>query len=161
MTGYKYTYPKPILLLVPKHGIVVYSTYGETYDDTPNHPPSTKHHKHAFPYRGWYRNHNDVQKGWELNHFCLFELLQHDKFLADVRTYHTRIIEVALKYKTGHILDGLHYRASPDWASLLGMSTQQLANLTAKGLDIYTNLSREYATQDTPHSRWVPYWSTR
>jgi homocysteine S-methyltransferase len=90
------------------------------------------------------------KKGWELNHFCLFELLQHDKFLADVRTYHTRIIEVALKYKTGHILDGLHYRASPDWASLLGMSAQQLADLTAKGLDIYTDLSREYATQDTP-----------
>ena len=90
------------------------------------------------------------KKGWELNHFCLFELLQHDRFVTDVRTYHTRIIEVALKYKIGHILDGLHYRASPDWGSLLGMSAQQLADLTAKGLDIYTDLSREYATEDTP-----------
>jgi len=90
------------------------------------------------------------KKGWELNNFCLFELLQHDRFVADVRTYHTRIIEVALKYKAGHILDGLHYRASPDWATLLGMSAQQLADLTAKGLGIYTDLSHEYATEDTP-----------
>ncbi len=90
------------------------------------------------------------KKGWELNHFCLFELLQHDRFVADVRTYHARIIEVALKHKTGHILDGLHYRASPDWGALLGMPAQQLADLTAKGLDIYTDLSREYATEDTP-----------
>ena len=90
------------------------------------------------------------KKGWELNHFCLFELLQNDRFVTEVQTYHTRIIEVALKYKIGHILDGLHYRASPDWGSLLGMSAQQLADLTAKGMDIYTDLSREYATEDTP-----------
>ncbi len=90
------------------------------------------------------------KKGWELNHFCLFELLQHDRFVTDLQTYHTRIIELALKYKIGHILDGLHYRASPDWATLLGMSAQQLEDLTAKGLDIYTDLSREYATEDTP-----------
>ena len=90
------------------------------------------------------------KKGWELNHFCLFELLQHDKFVVDIRSYHARIIELALKYKIGHLLDGLHYRASPDWGALLGMSAQQLADLTVKGLDIYTELSREYATEDTP-----------
>lgn len=90
------------------------------------------------------------KKGWELNHFCLFELLQHDRFVVDVRSYHTRIIEIALEHKIGHILDGLHYRASPDWGELLGMSAQQLADLTAKGLDIYTDLSRKYATDDTP-----------
>lgn len=90
------------------------------------------------------------KKGWELNHFCLFELLQHDKFVADVRSYHARIIEVALEHNIGHILDGLHYRASPDWGTLLGMSAQQLADLTTKGLEIYAELSREYATEDTP-----------
>ncbi|MEK6246706.1 MAG: homocysteine S-methyltransferase family protein, partial [Planctomycetales bacterium] len=90
------------------------------------------------------------KKGWELRHFCLFELLQNDRFVDDLRAYHTRIIEVALEHKVGHLLDGVHYRASPDWGTLLGMSEKQLAELTAKGIEIYAELSREYATEDTP-----------
>ncbi len=90
------------------------------------------------------------KKGWELRHFCLFELLQDDKFVDDLRAYHSRLIEVAIEHKVGHLLDGVHYRASPDWASLLGMSEQQLVDLTTKGIEIYTELSHEYASADTP-----------
>jgi hypothetical protein len=39
------------------------------------------------------------KKGWELRHFCLFELLLNDRFVDDVREYHTRLIEVALEQK--------------------------------------------------------------
>lgn len=90
------------------------------------------------------------KKGWKIRHFCLFELLQNDRFVADLRAYHARLIEVALEHKIGHLLDGVHYRSSPDWGALLGMSKQQLADLTAKGIEIYSELSREYATEDTP-----------
>lgn len=90
------------------------------------------------------------KKGWELRHFCLFELLQQDRFVEDLITYHRGLIEIALKNRVGHLLDGVHYRASPDWGALLGMSPQQLADLTHKGLEIYADLSREYATEDTP-----------
>ena len=90
------------------------------------------------------------KKGWELRHFCLFELLQKDRFIDDLRAYHIGLIEVALEHKVGHLLDGVHYRASPDWGALLGMSPQQLADLNAKGIEIYADLSREYATEDTP-----------
>jgi homocysteine S-methyltransferase len=90
------------------------------------------------------------KKGWELRHFCLFELLQDDRFVDDLRQYHTGLIEVALKHGVGHLLDGVHYRASPDWGAKLGMSEQQLADLNAKGIGIYSDLSREYATEDTP-----------
>ena len=90
------------------------------------------------------------KKGWELRHFCLFELLLNDRFVDDLREYHTRLIEVALEQKVGHLLDGVHYRSSPDWGALLGMSEQQLADLTAKGIEIYSDLSKEYATKETP-----------
>lgn len=90
------------------------------------------------------------KNGWELRHFCLFELLQNDRFVDDLRSYHVGLIEVALEHKVGHLLDGVHYRASPDWGTLLGMSEQQLADLTAKGIEIYAELSREYATENTP-----------
>ncbi len=90
------------------------------------------------------------KKDWEFRHFCLFELLQNDRFVDDLRTYHTGLIEVAVEHKVGHLLDGVHYRASPDWGALLGMSEQQLADLTAKGIEIYSELSQEYATEDTP-----------
>ena len=90
------------------------------------------------------------KKGWELRHFCLFELLQDDRFVEDLRAYHTGLIEVALEHGVGHLLDGIHYRASPDWGAKLGMSEQQLADLNAKGIEIYSDLSREYATADTP-----------
>jgi S-methylmethionine-dependent homocysteine/selenocysteine methylase len=90
------------------------------------------------------------KNGWTLRHFCLFELLQDDRFLEDLRNYHSRLIEVALEHKVGHLLDGVHYRASPDWGALLGLSEAQLADLTAKGIELYKDLSREYATADTP-----------
>jgi len=90
------------------------------------------------------------KKGWELRHFCLFELLKDPKFVEDLRAYHSRLIEVALDHKVGHLLDGVHYRASPDWGALLGLSPQELADLNAKGIEIYADLSREYATEDTP-----------
>lgn len=90
------------------------------------------------------------KKGWKLRHFCLFELLQDDRFVDDLRAYHTGLIEVALEHRVGHLLDGIHYRASPDWGAKLGMSEQQLADITAKGLEIYADLSREFATEDTP-----------
>ena len=90
------------------------------------------------------------KKGWELEHFCLFEKLRYPEFIDDLRAYHTGLIEVALEHKVGHILDGVHYRASPDWGRKLGMSDQELADLNAKGVEIYADLSREYATEDTP-----------
>ncbi|MBD3679084.1 MAG: homocysteine S-methyltransferase family protein [Rhodobacteraceae bacterium] len=88
--------------------------------------------------------------GWELRHFCLFELLKDDRFVEDLTAYHRGLIEVALEAGVGHLLDGVHYRASPDWGALLGMSPQELEDLTLKGLDLYASLSREYATEDSP-----------
>lgn len=90
------------------------------------------------------------KKGWELRHFCLFELLKDDRFVDDLIAYHRGLIEVAQEFGVGHLLDGVHYRSSPDWGSLLGMSPAELEDLTLKGLDIYAELSREYASEAAP-----------
>jgi homocysteine S-methyltransferase len=90
------------------------------------------------------------KNGWELQHFCLFERMREDRFMADLEAYHRRLIEVALERGVGHLLDGVHYRASPDWSAKLNMSDSELKQLTEKGLALYQELSEEYATEATP-----------
>ena len=88
--------------------------------------------------------------GHELRHFCLFELLNNPKALADLRTYHERLIEVALKHKVGAVLDGVHYRTSRDWGELLGYSRQGLKEIVVQGIEFYQSLAKQYETVASP-----------
>lgn len=90
------------------------------------------------------------KKGHELRHFCLFDLMNDDSAMADLRDYHVRLIEVALKHKVGAVLDGVHYRSSRDWGALLGYSTQALADIVISGIEFYKDLSRKYQTAESP-----------
>ncbi len=90
------------------------------------------------------------KKGHELRSFCLFDLMNDPKAVADLRVYHERLIEVALKHKVGAILDGIHYRTSKDWGELLGYSAQGLKDITIQGIEFYKDLARQYETADSP-----------
>ena len=50
------------------------------------------------------------KRGHELRSFCLFDLMNDRNAVADLRIYHERLIEVALKHKVGAILDGILYQ---------------------------------------------------
>ena len=88
--------------------------------------------------------------GYELQHFCLFDLLNDPKATGALRDYHRKVIEAALPHGFGVIAEGLHYRASRDWGELLGYSREGLAEINARGVDFYRDLAREYETDDTP-----------
>jgi len=90
------------------------------------------------------------KKGFELRHFCLFDLLNDPDATSALREYHERIIEVALNHGVGAILDGLHYRSSRDWGALLGYSPEGLAEIVTRGIEFYKDLAREYATDTSP-----------
>ena len=91
--------------------------------------------------------HMQYTRGYELPHFCLFDLMKDPKAVADLRNYHERIIEVALKHEVSCILDGVHYRSSSDWGKLLGYSEQGLAEVVTQGIEFYKDLAKEYETE--------------
>lgn len=88
--------------------------------------------------------------GHELKSFCLFDLMNDPKAVVDLRVYHERLIEVALKHKVGAILDGIHYRTSKDWGELLGYSSQGLKEIIVQGIEFYKGLAGQYETAESP-----------
>ena len=88
--------------------------------------------------------------GFELTHFCLFDLLNNPKAVVALRDYHRKIIEAVIPHGFGIITEGLHYRASRDWGELLGYSREGLAEINIRGIEFYKELAKEYETGDNP-----------
>jgi S-methylmethionine-dependent homocysteine/selenocysteine methylase len=88
--------------------------------------------------------------GFELRHFCLFELLDDKLGLACLTDYHRKLVEAAVSNGFGVINEGLHYRASRDWGSLIGYSREALEEINIRGIEFYKNFAREYETPETP-----------
>lgn len=88
--------------------------------------------------------------GFELEHFCFFDLLNNPDAVSALTDYHHRIMEAVLPHGFGVLLEGLHYRASRDWGELLGYSREGLAEINTRGIEFYKNLAREYETADNP-----------
>ncbi|WP_337660109.1 homocysteine S-methyltransferase family protein [Anderseniella sp. Alg231-50] len=103
-----------------------------------------------FLTEGGIETHMQYKKGHELRNFCLFELINDEHAMADLRAYHVNLIEVALKHKVGAVLDGLHYRTSRDWGEKLGYSAEALTDIVVRGIRFYQDLAREYETADSP-----------
>lgn len=88
--------------------------------------------------------------GFELRHFCGFELLNDERGLSCLRGYHRKIVEAAVANGFGVINEGLHYRASRDWGELTGYSRAALEEINIRGIEFYRDFAREYASPDTP-----------
>ena len=88
--------------------------------------------------------------GFELQYFCLFDLLNNPKAVAALRDYHRKVIEAALPHAFGIIAEGLHYRASRDWGALIGYSADSLAEINIRGIEFYKDLAKEYETDRNP-----------
>lgn len=71
--------------------------------------------------------------GFELRHFCLFELLDDKRGVACLTDYHRKLVEAAVPHGFGVINEGLHYRASRDWGELIGYSREALRKLISAG----------------------------
>jgi len=67
------------------------------------------------------------KRGFELPEFSAFHLLSEKNSADALREYYAAFAEVAVKLGTPFIFDSLTYRASRDWGTLLGYSTDSLA----------------------------------
>ena len=88
--------------------------------------------------------------GFELRHFCAFELLNDERGLACLTDYHRKLVEAAVANGFGVINEGLHYRASRDWGDLIGFSREGLEEINIRGIEFYKDFVREYDAPETP-----------
>jgi S-methylmethionine-dependent homocysteine/selenocysteine methylase len=85
--------------------------------------------------------------GHDLPHFAMFTLLENRQALEDVRGMYRRYLDTASRHGFVALIGGLDYRASPDWASLLGYSREGLAEIEHGCIDFLKTVSRPYLGQ--------------
>lgn len=88
--------------------------------------------------------------GFELRHFCAFELLDDPKGYDCIADYTDKVAAAAASNGFGAIIDGIHYRASPDWGDLIGYSRDALRDVNRRGIELYREIAGRYETDETP-----------
>jgi homocysteine S-methyltransferase len=85
--------------------------------------------------------------GHELPEFAMYPLLDDRRAVADLTDMYTRYLEVAAAHGLVALMGGLDYRASPDWASKLGISSDGLAELQLRSIEFLRSLARPFQGQ--------------
>lgn len=88
--------------------------------------------------------------GFELRHFCAFELINDKRGLACLTDYHRKWVEASVENGFGVINEGLHYRASRDWGELIGFSREALEEINIRSIEFYKDIAKEYESPETP-----------
>ena len=89
-------------------------------------------------------------EGIELPHLACFQLLESETGRARIRAYAERYIALAKQAGIGFVLEGLTWRANPDWAEKLGYSRNDLIAVNRRSVDFMLELRRAHETAQTP-----------
>jgi len=82
--------------------------------------------------------------GFELPEFAMFPLLDQPAAVTELRAMYTRYLDTAAAHGFGVIMGGLDYRASPDWASLLGYSPEALQDMQLRSIRFLREVGEPY-----------------
>jgi homocysteine S-methyltransferase len=85
--------------------------------------------------------------GYDLPHFAMFPLLDNPSAVAELRGMYDRYLETAARHGFGVVMGGLDYRASPDWAALLGYRGEALAEMQLRSIDFLRDVAKPYQGQ--------------
>jgi homocysteine S-methyltransferase len=85
--------------------------------------------------------------GFELPEFALFPLLDDPRAVAELRGMYERYLDTAAKHGFAALMGGLDYRASPDWAEVLGYSPAGLEEMQIRAIDFLRDVARPYVGQ--------------
>jgi S-methylmethionine-dependent homocysteine/selenocysteine methylase len=85
--------------------------------------------------------------GFELPEFATFPLLDDPRAVTELRAMYERYLETACAHGCGALMGGLDYRASPDWAELLGYSPIALEEMQLRSIGFLREVSQPYADQ--------------
>jgi len=89
-------------------------------------------------------------EGIELPHLACFQLLESETGRARIRAYAERYIALAKQAGIGFVLEGLTWRANPDWAEKLGYSRNDLIAVNRRSVDFMLELRRAHESAQTP-----------
>jgi S-methylmethionine-dependent homocysteine/selenocysteine methylase len=89
--------------------------------------------------------------GFEIPHFAMFALLENDQIVSTLRGMYRSYLDVAAKHEMSFLMGGFDYRASPDWAELLGYGPEALKEANLRCLDFHRQMGAEYAS-DVPEA---------
>jgi homocysteine S-methyltransferase len=89
------------------------------------------------------------QDGIDLPFFASFDLLKTERGATVIRDYYERYIAIAKRSRTGFVLEGATWRASPDWGEKLGYSRTQLAEANRAAVTLMADLRDEHESAQT------------
>jgi homocysteine S-methyltransferase len=85
--------------------------------------------------------------GFELEQFAMFPLLDDPRAVTELRGMYGRYLDTAARHGFGVVMGGFDYRASPDWASLLGYSRESLADMQMRSIGFLRDVAKPYEDQ--------------
>ena len=87
------------------------------------------------------------EHGFELPEFAMFPLLDDPAAVTVMRDMYRRYLDTAARHGFGVLMGGLDYRASPDWAGLIGYSPAALVDMQLRAIGFLRELAAPYAGQ--------------
>lgn len=88
--------------------------------------------------------------GFVLPQFALFPLLDDAGAVERLTSMYQAVLDVAVRHGMGVLLGGLDYRASPDWAGLLGLDATALAAYQHRSIAFLRDVAEPYRAR-LPH----------
>lgn len=89
-------------------------------------------------------------EGIDLPCFAAFTLLKTQKGIEQLRKYFESYIDIALRQKTGIVLEAPTWRANPDWARKLGYDARALEDANRTSIGLLLEMRNDYETSSTP-----------
>jgi S-methylmethionine-dependent homocysteine/selenocysteine methylase len=83
-------------------------------------------------------------RGLDLPAFAAFDLLKDERGTEELRSYYEPYVKLALRQGVGFVLESPTWRASPDWATELGYSGQQLHDLNRKAIALMEEIRNSH-----------------
>lgn len=89
-------------------------------------------------------------EGWDLPCFASFPLLETEKGRKALSRYYEKYIAIALKNKTGFILETPTWRANPEWGAKLGYDRAKLAEINRASVLMLEEMRVRHETPASP-----------
>ena len=89
-------------------------------------------------------------EGYELPHFAAFDLLRSRKGTDWLRAYYSRHAALAVEQGYGFVLETPTWRASPDWAELMGYSADALQAIHRDAVEMLFALRKKHERPGLP-----------
>jgi S-methylmethionine-dependent homocysteine/selenocysteine methylase len=89
-------------------------------------------------------------EGYDLPYFAAFDLLRHEKGCESLIRYFEKYAVLAVRNRSGFVLESPTWRASKDWAMKLGYSDEELVEANQKAIQLLQQIRDAFALPDCP-----------